>query len=150
MSLLCLIMLSLLCNAFCPEPLSAVLSCVAGVNCAQVRDLLRVLHNSAEMPESLVLLQRLCAYVVLARICHTATCEAPKHSSTMQLIAAAVEEAIIALVRLHQRYTFKLSEKLLTGPLEVKQGLTMSPKGGLPVTVMRRPDSKATAAAAGA
>lgn len=66
------------------------------------------------------------------------------------MFAAAVEEAVIALVRLHQRYTFKLSEKLLTGPLEVKHGLTMSPKGGLPVTVMRRPNSKATAAAAGA
>ncbi|KAL3139154.1 hypothetical protein ABBQ32_005938 [Trebouxia sp. C0010 RCD-2024] len=65
-------------------------------------------------------------------------------------IKLALEEAVIALVRLHQRYTFKLSEKLLTGPLEVKHGLTMSPKGGLPVTVMRRPNSKATAAAAGA
>ena len=74
-----------------------------------------------------------------------------KHTD-VPMFAVAVEEAVIALVRLHQRYTFKLSEKLLTGPLEVKQGLTMSPKGGIPVTVMRRPDSKATvtAAAAGA
>lgn len=50
----------------------------------------------------------------------------------------AVEEAIIALVRLYQRYTFTLPDKLLTGPLEVKQGITMSPKHGVPVTVVRR------------
>ena len=62
---------------------------------------------------------------------------------------AAVEEAIIALVRLHQSYTFKLSEKLLASPLEVKQGITISPKGGLPVTVVQRHSSKAAAVAAG-
>lgn len=50
----------------------------------------------------------------------------------------AVEEAIIALVRLYQRYTFELSEELLAGPLEVKQGITMSPKHGVPVKVIRR------------
>ena len=63
-------------------------------------------------------------------------------------VAAAVEEAIIALVRLYQNYTFKLSEKLLTSPLEVKQGITMSPKGGLPVTVIKRHSSKAPTVAA--
>ena len=62
----------------------------------------------------------------------------------------AVEEAIIALVRLHQIYTFKLSEKLLSNPLEVKQGITMSPKGGVPVTVVQRNRSGPTAVAAGA
>lgn len=61
----------------------------------------------------------------------------------------AVEEAIIALVRLHQNYTFKLSEKLLSDPLEVKQGITMSPKGGVPVTVVQRNRSEPTAVAAG-
>ena len=66
----------------------------------------------------------------------------------MQLIAAAVEEAIIALVRLHQTFIFKLSEQLLTSLLEVKQGLTMSPKGGVPVTVVRRSESKVSASAA--
>lgn len=60
-----------------------------------------------------------------------------------------MEEAIIALVRLYQKYTFKLSEKLLTSPLEVKQGITMSPKGGVPVTVVQRNSSKAPAVAAG-
>ena len=60
-----------------------------------------------------------------------------------------MEEAVIALVRLHQNYTFKLSEKLLSSPLEVKQGITMSPKGGLPVTVVQRHISKAPAVAAG-
>ena len=65
------------------------------------------------------------------------------------MIAGAVEEAIIALVRLHQDYTFKLSEKLLASPLEVKQGITMSPKGGLPVTVVQRHSNKAAAIAAG-
>lgn len=60
-----------------------------------------------------------------------------------------MEEAIIALVRLHQNYTFKLPDRLLTSPLEVKQGITMSPKGGLPVTVLQRNSSKAAPIAAG-
>ncbi|KAL3139153.1 hypothetical protein ABBQ32_005937 [Trebouxia sp. C0010 RCD-2024] len=64
-------------------------------------------------------------------------------------IKLALEEAIIALVRLHQRYTFKLSQQLLTSPLEVKQGITMSPKHGIPVTVVQRDNSKATDTAAG-
>jgi len=50
----------------------------------------------------------------------------------------AVEEAIIALVRLHQKYTFRLSDNLLAQPLEVKHGMTMSPKDGVPATVLRR------------
>lgn len=66
-----------------------------------------------------------------------------------QVILAAVEEAILALVRLHQTYTFTLSQKLLTSPLELKQGLTMSPKGGVPVTVVLRNSSKAPANATG-
>ena len=53
-------------------------------------------------------------------------------------LCIAVEEAIIALVRLYQRYTFDLSQELLTGPLEVKQGITMSPKHGVPVKVVLR------------
>lgn len=66
-------------------------------------------------------------------------------------VAGAVEEAIIALVRLYQDYTFQLSDKLLSAPLEVKQSLTMSPKGGVPVTVQRRNHSaRATTVAAGA
>ena len=77
------------------------------------------------------------------------TLKTPKHCLLiMQLIAAAVEEAIIALVRLHQTFIFKLSEQLLTSPLEVQQGLTMSPKGGVPVTVVRRNESKVSASAA--
>lgn len=79
------------------------------------------------------------------------TTTAPKHFLLMrQAIAGAVEEAIIALVRLYQNFTFKLSEKLLTRPLEVKQGLTMSPKEGVPVTVIRRHESKVPANAADA
>jgi len=64
------------------------------------------------------------------------------------LISPAVEEAIIALVRLHQKYTFMLSDKLMTQPLELKQGITISPKGGLPVTVVSRA-SKQSGVAAG-
>ena len=50
----------------------------------------------------------------------------------------AVEEAIIALVRLYQSYTFRLPNKLLTEPLEVTQVRTITPKDGLPVTVIKR------------
>lgn len=65
-------------------------------------------------------------------------------------IKLALEEAIIALVRVHQNYTFRLSDKLLTEPLEVKQGITMSPKGGVPVTIVQRNTKQSTAVAAGA
>ncbi len=50
----------------------------------------------------------------------------------------AVEEAIIALVRLYQTYTFELSSNLLQHAIEVKQSLTISPKNGVPVTVVQR------------
>ncbi len=50
----------------------------------------------------------------------------------------AVEEAIIALVRLYQTYTFKLPHDLLQDALEVKQTITISPKNGVPVTVVQR------------
>ena len=49
-----------------------------------------------------------------------------------------VEETIIALARLYQTYTFELPDRLLTGPLEVKQGVTLAPKAGVPVTVVQR------------
>ncbi len=68
----------------------------------------------------------------------------------LSLGCLVVEEAIIALVRLHQSYTFKLSDKLMTEPLEVKQGITMSPQGGVPVTVVRRNREQSSAVAAGA
>ncbi len=47
---------------------------------------------------------------------------------------------MIALVRLYQSYTFKLPDKLLNGPIEVKQTNTMRPKEGVPVTVVQRTD----------
>ena len=59
-------------------------------------------------------------------------------ASALTDVFHAVEEAIIALVRLYQRYTFTLAEELLTGPLEVKQGITMSPKHGVPLQVVLR------------
>ena len=62
----------------------------------------------------------------------------------------AVEEAIIALVRLYQSYTFKLADQLLKEPLEVKQGITMSPKNGVPATVIQRNKKQPAVAAAGA
>ena len=49
-----------------------------------------------------------------------------------------MEEAIIALVRLHPEYTFQLAGKLQPSPLEVKQRLTIAQVGGVPVTVQRR------------
>ena len=49
-----------------------------------------------------------------------------------------VEEAIIALARLYQTYTFELPDRLLNGPVEVKQVRILSPKAGVPVTVVQR------------
>lgn len=51
-------------------------------------------------------------------------------------IKLALEEADTALVRLYQ--TFKLPCDLLSHVLEVQQTLTISPKNGLPVTVVQR------------
>ena len=48
-----------------------------------------------------------------------------------------MEEAIIAIVRLYQRYTFVLDGKLLTRPVELRQGITVSPKE-VPVKVKLR------------
>ncbi len=56
----------------------------------------------------------------------------------MTCSVCAVEEAIIALVRLYQTYTFKLPSDLLQHAIEVKQTLTISPKNGVPVTVVQR------------
>ena len=58
------------------------------------------------------------------------------HPNTVSV--CAVEEAIIALVRLHQRYTFQLTDKLLKEPIELKQNLTVSPKEGVLVSVIPR------------
>ena len=52
-------------------------------------------------------------------------------------MCCVVEEAIIALVRLYQRYTFVLADKLLTGPIELRQGITVS-STEVPVTVKLR------------
>ena len=49
----------------------------------------------------------------------------------------AVEESIIALVRLYQQFTFQLSENC-SEPLQLTQGITLSPKGGIPVYVIQR------------
>ena len=48
-----------------------------------------------------------------------------------------MEEAIIALVRLYQQFTFQLSENCQE-PLDLKQGITMAPRGGVPVYVTQR------------
>jgi len=44
---------------------------------------------------------------------------------------------MIALVRLHQQFTFRLSESC-TEPLSLRQSITMSPKEGVPVYVTQR------------
>ena len=54
------------------------------------------------------------------------------------MVVCAVAEGVIALVRLYQTYTFKLPCDLLQHELEVQQTLTISPKNGLPVTVVQR------------
>ena len=50
---------------------------------------------------------------------------------------SVVEEAIIALVRLYQQFTFELSENCQE-PLDLKMGITMGPRGGVPVYVRQR------------
>ena len=50
----------------------------------------------------------------------------------------AAEEAVIALVRLYQTYTFELASELLIEPLAMKQNITISPKQGVPVTIVKR------------
>lgn len=49
-----------------------------------------------------------------------------------------MEEVIIALVRLYQKYTFVLDARLLNSPVEIRAaGITLSPKELL-VTVKAR------------
>eukprot|EP00891_Asterochloris_glomerata_P000149 jgi/Astpho2/149/Aster-04614 len=50
----------------------------------------------------------------------------------------AVQEVAIALVRLHQRFTFELAPELQTGDLELTFNITFKPKGGLPMTLKPR------------
>lgn len=52
-------------------------------------------------------------------------------------LSSAVEEVLIAIVRLYQKYTFELDSKLLNGATEFKQGITVSPKE-VPVTARLR------------
>lgn len=52
-------------------------------------------------------------------------------------VLCAVEEVIIVLVRLYQKYSFELDDKLLKGPLEFGPGRLASPKA-LPVTIKLR------------
>lgn len=49
----------------------------------------------------------------------------------------AVEEAIIALVKIYQSLTFQLADSC-PEPLDLKQGITVAPKGGIPVYVLLR------------
>lgn len=49
----------------------------------------------------------------------------------------AMEEAKLALVRLYQRFTFRLHEKTVL-PLEVAAGITLTPKRGVFMTVLPR------------
>ena len=54
----------------------------------------------------------------------------------------AMQEAKIALVRLYQHYTFELIDK--ESPLKTEQRLTLSPKGGVFVKVLKRESMRAT------
>ena len=53
------------------------------------------------------------------------------------LMSCAVEEATITLVRLYQQFIFCLSDKCAE-PLDLRQAITMGPKDGVPVHVIRR------------
>jgi cytochrome P450 len=54
----------------------------------------------------------------------------------------ALEEAIIALARLYQRYTFELGQELQKqDQLEIRSGITIAPKIGLPVKVLLRSEA---------
>ena len=57
---------------------------------------------------------------------------------TQALPCSAVQEVAIALVRLHQRFTFELAPELQTGDLELTFNITFKPKGGLPMTLKPR------------
>ena len=52
-------------------------------------------------------------------------------------MSCAVEEATITLVRLYQQFIFCLSDKCAE-PLDLRQAITMGPKDGVPVHVIRR------------
>jgi len=56
------------------------------------------------------------------------------------------QEAKIALIRLHQRFTFELQPGQV--PLALRQGLTLSPAKGVWVTPVVRPAAAAAAEAA--
>ena len=99
---------------------------------------------------SLLVLCHVMLSFTVAVQCHCCAVQCYAALSLMAGDAGAVEEAIIALVRLNQDYTFQLSDKLLSASLEVKQSVTMSPKGGVPVTVQRRSCSAESTGAAAA
>lgn len=51
----------------------------------------------------------------------------------------AVEELQLALVRLYQKFTFKLDPKHHDKELPLRVGITLSPAGGVWVRAVRRP-----------
>ena len=56
---------------------------------------------------------------------------------TLSICCSVVEESIIALVRLYQQFTFEVSDNCQE-PLDLKQGITMAPRGGVPLYVRQR------------
>ena len=50
----------------------------------------------------------------------------------------AVEEAVLTLARLYRQYTFRLVSE---APLELRLGITLSPKWGVPVYVQERAET---------
>ena len=47
----------------------------------------------------------------------------------------AIQEAVLTLARLYRDFTFRLAA---AGPLLLRMGITLAPKNGLPVSVVRR------------
>ena len=50
----------------------------------------------------------------------------------------ALEEAVLALARLTQRFSFSLDPEHHSGPLDLISGITISPKGGIWLRVQPR------------
>ena len=74
------------------------------------------------------------------QLSNTAICSAYNlwlPAALMHLVHCAVEEATIALIRLYQQFTFRLSESCAE-PLELRQAITMAPQNGIPVYVTQR------------
>ena len=75
-------------------------------------------------------------YVSCATVCRAS------HCVKMPMLLPAAEAVQITLIKLYQRYTFRVCPHRHPGALELQMGVTLAPKNGLWVTV--HPRAKAT------